>query len=437
MLALWRHRMRDGMDLKSILKSLENCPCGREHTFDTERVEIGRGLVGKVGQILSESSFPKKVLLVADSKTLRASTGILESLETAGFWVKKRIYDCMEYARVEQVLEIEADASDCDGILSVGTGSLNDICRVASYRTEKDFCIFATAPSMDGFASDTAPIIENSFKSSWQAKQPRVIIADTEILAAAPDELKSAGFGDMMAKYIGLVDWKIAQLLINEYYCDRVAAFTEEAVRRIVALADRILDKDPEAAGAVMEALVLTGLAMKLAHCSRPASGSEHVVSHYWECHKVIAGIWPEYHGKKVGVATVICNRIYRNIAERHRTVTAVKDATDWTAVYAKFHERLHEDVKRLNMPTITELVSPEDLEQNWDKIRTIILETLPDDETLVGLMKSAGAVTEPEDVHISEEFLLDGLRYSAYMRYRLTLLRLLPMLGMDPADYM
>ncbi len=424
------------MDIKKILESLENCPCGREHAFDTERVEIGRGLVKEAGAILNEAKFPKKMLLVADINTMGASVGLLDSLEAHGFEVKKLIYDCMEYARVEQVREVEAAAADCDAILSVGTGSLNDICRVASYRTEKDFCIFATAPSMDGFASDTAPIIENSFKSSWQAKQPRIIIADTEILAAAPDELKSAGFGDMVAKYIGLVDWRIAQLLIGEYYCDRVAALTEDAVKRIVALADRILDKDPEAAGAVMEALVLTGLAMKLARCSRPASGAEHVVSHYWECHKVIDGIWPEYHGKKVGVATVICNRVYRKIAESHLTVKAQKDPTDWAVVDSKFHERLRGDVKKLNSPTITDLVTPESVEQNWDKIRAIILNTLPSDETLMKLMKAAGAVTEPEDVHVSREFLLDGFRYSAYMRYRLTLLRLLPMLGMDVAEY-
>lgn len=103
----------------------------------------------------------------------------------------------------------------------------------------------------------------------------------------------------------------------------------------------------------------------------------------------------------------------------------------------SKFHERLRADVKRLNAPTITDEVSPESLEKNWDKIRAIILKTLPTDETLVKLMKTAGAVTEPEDVHISPDFLLDGLRYSPYMRYRLTLLRLLPMLGIDVADYM
>ena len=186
-----------------------------------------------------------------------------------------------------------------------------------------------------------------------------------------------------------------------------------------------------------MEALVLTGLAMKLAHCSRPASGSEHVISHYWECHKVIAGIWPEYHGKKVGVATVICNRIYRNIEEKCLSVKATKDTTDYDLVYSKFHERLVDNVKLQNDPCITDLVSPEALEKNWDKIRKIILDELPSDEEMLKLMKTAGAVTEPEDINIAPDFLMDGIRYSPYMRYRLTLLRLLPMLGIDVADYM
>ena len=126
------------MDIKSILDSLQGCPCGRPHNFDTERVEIGRGLVHRTGDILAESNFPKNVLLVADDNTLGVSEGLLASLKKNGFHVKKLIYDDMKYARAEQVEEIENLAADCDGIISVGTGSLNDICRVASFRKEKD-----------------------------------------------------------------------------------------------------------------------------------------------------------------------------------------------------------------------------------------------------------------------------------------------------------
>ncbi len=418
------------MDLQAIVESLNPCPCGKAHTFDTKVVEIGSGITVRTGDILREAGFQDRLLLVADRNTLGASAGLMESLQKAHFTVKCLIYDDMKYANVEQIREVEALCADVDGVISVGTGSLNDICRVAAYEMKKLLCIFATAPSMDGFASDTAPIVENNFKTSWQAAQPAVIIGDTKILAAAPAILKSSGFGDMMAKYIGLVDWQIAWLLIDEYYCDRVAAITRQATDRIASLADRILEDSEEAAGAVMEALIMTGLAMKLAGCSRPASGAEHVVSHYLECHKVIQGIWPDYHGRKVGVATVYCNQLYRNLAERLETIHCTKDPTDWEDVYAHYDPKLQGDVRKMNTPTITDLVDPARLEACWPEIRRIILETLPTQAQLLALMKTAGAPVTPEEVHVSPAFMADAMRYHPYMRYRLLLTRLLPMMG-------
>ena len=425
------------MDLNKILNSLKDCPCGREHTFDTKVVEIGSGITARTGEILVAAGFPKKVLVVSDRNEWKASEGILESLDAAGFASKLLIYEDMRYAKVEQVREVEALAADVDGIISVGTGSVNDVCRVSSYRLGKKFCIFATAPSMDGFASDTAPIIENNFKNSWKAEQPMVIIADTKILAKSPVELKAAGFGDMIAKYIGLFDWRLANLLIDEYYCPAVAALTEEAIAKIVALADKVKGEDEEAAGAIMEALVLSGLAMKLALSSRPASGAEHVVSHYLECYKLARGVWPEFHGKKVGVATVLINRIYHNIADRVEDIDPIVEVTDWDAVKAAFSEEQIPELMKLNQPSIMDKVDPARLKAIWPEVRRLIKETLPTDAEMMDLMQKAGAVTEPEDVHVSPELLELGLRYHSYMRYRILLTRLLPMMQLDVMDYL
>ena len=425
------------MDLNKILAGLENCPCGKKHTFFTKAIEIGSGITKNTGKILRDNGFEDALLLVADENTISAASGVRESLTEAGFVLKEKIYENMMYARAEQVEELIALSEDVAGIISVGTGSLNDICRVTAYQTGKKFCIFATAPSMDGFASDTAPIIKNNFKESWQAEQPLVIIGDTKVLAAAPAELKASGFGDMVAKYVGLAEWKIAGLLIGEYYCENIAAITQQAVDKISALADKICENDEEAAGAVMESLVLTGLAMKLAGCSRPASGAEHVVSHYLECYKVNRGIWPEFHGKKVGVITVLLNRAYRNLAERVTEVDPVSDPTDWELVYSKYDECMLNDVKRVNTPTITDKVDPEKLKALWPEIRKIIFETLPTDEKLMSLMKAAGAATTPAEVHVGDELLADALRFHPYMRYRLLITRLMPMLGLDIMDFM
>lgn len=424
------------MDLNAILKSLENCPCGRKHTFDTKVVEIGSGYTAKVGKILTDAGFPKNVLLVADNNTLGVSEGILDSLAESGFHVKKLVYENMMYARVEQVREVEALAADVDGIISVGTGSLNDICRVSSFELGKKFCIFATAPSMDGFASDTAPIIVNNFKNSWKAAQPMVIIADTKILAKAPVELKAAGFGDMIAKYIGIFDWKVANLLIDEYYCPEVAELTMKGVRKIVALADKVTLEDEETAGAIMEALVMSGLGMKLALSSRPASGAEHVLSHYWECYKLARGIWPEFHGKKVGVASVLINRIYHNIVDRVEDIDPISDPTDWDKVRAAFSPEQLPELEKINTPTITDKVDPARLKAIWPEVRRLANEILPSDAEMMRLMKLAGAVTEPADVHVSPELLETGLRYHSYMRYRILLTRLLPMMQLDIMDF-
>ena len=185
-----------------------------------------------------------------------------------------------------------------------------------------------------------------------------------------------------------------------------------------------------------MEALVLSGLAMMLAGCSRPASGSEHVLSHYWECYKLTRGIWPEFHGKKVGVATVVMNRIYHNVADTVLSVEPHTDNTDWDKVYAAFSEKQIDDVKKLNTPTITDKVAPEKLKEGWEQIRKMIKEDLPSNERLISLMKAAGCATTPEEIHVSPELYEQGLRFHNYMRYRIHLPRLFPMLDLNIMDF-
>lgn len=424
------------MDLQKILHKLENCPCGKQHTFVTEIVEIESGLTPRIGGILKNAGFPEKILLVSDGNEIRAAAGTAESIEAAGFKVKKLIYENMMYAKIEQVREVEALCEDIDGIVSVGTGSINDICRVASFEKKKKFCIVATAPSMDGFASDTAPIVENNFKNSYKVEQPSIILADTKVLAKAPLELKAAGFGDMVAKYIGIADWRIANLLIGEYYCPAVADITMQGVKKVMDLADKVPSEDEAAAGNIMEGLILSGLGMKLARSSRPASGAEHVVSHYWECYKLARGIWPEFHGRKVGVASVLINRIYHNIADRVEEVHPTADNPDWDLIRAQFDPTQYADLAKVNNPSIMDKVDPKRLAEIWPEIRRIIKEVLPSDAEMMRLMRAAGAPTEPADVHVDDALLERGLRYHAYMRYRILLTRLLPMLGLDVMDF-
>ncbi|HOU10392.1 MAG TPA: iron-containing alcohol dehydrogenase [Clostridiales bacterium] len=419
------------MDLKQLTESLRGCPCGRAHTTDVRAVVTGSGLARSAGEVLAANTFPKDILLVADRNTLAAAQGVDESVERAGFHIKKRlIYPDLRKADTADVEKVERESAGLGGILSVGTGSLNDICRLAAYRRALAFAIFATAPSMDGFASDTSPITANNFKLTLQARQPSVIMADTKVLAAAPAHLKSAGFGDMIGKFTALADWRAAALAAGEYYCPNVARITEQALEKICALAASVTLADERAAGEMFEALVLTGLAMGFARSVRPASGAEHVVSHFWECKKLQEGLLSDFHGKKVGVATVAVNSIYHNMLN-HETVEPLPDEPDWPRIRAVYGPGLEEDMMKQNTPAATAGITGDRLKEKWPEIRAAALAVLPGQEQLTALMRAAGAATAAREIGVSDTLYEQGLVYSPYMRRRVTLLRLRPMLGL------
>lgn len=402
------------------------CSCGRVHTTAVKDVHIGSGIVKNVGEILQSNNFSENLLLVADKNTLKAADGIIESLE--GFNVSLHIYDNIRVADMKHVDEIRELIKDKDiSVLSVGTGSVNDPCRLAAALEEKKLCIFGTAPSMDGFASDTSPIVKDGFKSSYQAKSPEVIIGDTKILSASPSYLKSSGFGDMMAKYIGLIDWQISSLLTGEYYCERVAGLTLTATDTLLSMASRVTADDEETAGQIFESLLMTGIAMSFTKNSRPASGSEHIIAHLIECLQLPEGIIPNYHGEDVGVCTLEMLKFYNSLAERDK-VRGVNEKVNWDEVFSVYGN-LAGDVKKLNFPeNIVDSVNPDSLSEKWQEIRAII-HSVPSYDEVRNAMVKAGCKITVADIEKSQEYFDLCVKYSPYMRKRLTLLRLKDMI--------
>lgn len=406
-----------------------DCTCGLHHQTAIRDVEIGSGLVHQVGSILKKNHFSQKLLLVADRNTLKAADGIVESLKD--FDLEYKIYEELRVAEMDHVRELEERIAGRDiSILSVGTGSVNDPCRVAAARQNKLLCIFGTAPSMDGFASYSSPLVDKGFKASYPAKSPEVIIGDTRILAASPAYLKSSGFGDMVAKYVALVDWQISNLLTGEVYCEKVAKLTRDAVDVLLGMADKVTVEDEETAGRIFEALLMTGIGMSFMQNSRPASGSEHIIAHLLECLQLQEGIIPNYHGEDVGVCTLEMLKYYNWLAS-HETIKAHREQVDWEDVYRVYGE-MQDDVKALNQPTtVTDDVDPAKLEACWPEIRKII-SNIPSYETCREAMVRAGCKLTVEDIGKPQELFDLCVRYSPYMRRRLTLLRLQNMIEVE-----
>ena len=160
---------------------------------------------------------------------------------------------------------------DCDLVVAVGTGTINDMTRFFSYRMGRPFMTVSTAAPMDGFASSIAAIMVNNLKTTFDAQTPVAIIGDTEILKGAPYSMIAAGLGDLVGKATCLCDWRISHIVTGEHSCENIIRLVEDNVNKVLESANLAKDRDPEVLGKIMEGLVLAGTAMSLNGNSRPA----------------------------------------------------------------------------------------------------------------------------------------------------------------------
>lgn len=305
------------------------CDCGRRHAVGIDRIDISIGAgLSAATQAVSMASAGRRgtnILVVGDANTLAVAGRELASLISREIGSARlgnrslsvRSLELPARGRAELVPDEAAvgrvliECGDAACIVAAGSGSVNDTCRFVSARTGIPYSVFATAPSMDGYASTVSPLIVDGKKITFEAAYPRGIFADPRILAAAPALMLRAGFGDILGKYTALADWRLARELTGEYHCPRMEALVERAIERCVAPVREGRGIDPVA---TTEALVLSGLVMGMTGNSRPASGAEHHMAHYWETAALAAGREHPLHGNSVGVATRVIAELYRRL---------------------------------------------------------------------------------------------------------------------------
>ena len=233
----------------------------------------------------------------------------------------------------------------------------------------------------------------------------------------------------MISKYIALIDWQVSNLLTGESYCERVAALTRRATDQIFAMAGSVTKRDEKTAAAIFESLLLTGIAMSFTKTSRPGSGTEHIMAHFWECMELLDGKTPNYHGEDVGVTTLIMLRYYEALS-RLPQVTAHPEVCNWDEIY-RIYGPLAPDVQKLNTPdTITDGIAPRCIEACWPQIRRIV-QSVPSYDACLAAMRQAGCKTTIGEVGKAPDFVEISFRFHPYMRRRLSLKRVSHMLDL------
>ncbi len=399
-----------------------SCACGKGHQTTIRRIVIESGCLTRLTQTLFDLGFAGKVTAVYDSnsyyaKGLTRPSGCEEIILPA---------DNL-HADEHGVALLTERLHHTDVLVAIGSGTIHDIVRYCAGKENIPFVSAPTAATVDGFASSVAAMTWGGMKKTMPAAAPVLILADLDVIAAAPIHLALAGIGDILGKYICLADWEIAHTLTGEYYCPYIADLTRTAVEQVVAGAQKLASQDKDAYRDLMYALILSGVAMQLAGNSRPASGAEHHISHLLEM-KVI-GDSDAMHGEKVGAATPFCCYVYHRLAQRTDISGTVSAYTpideDW--VRRQFGS-LADAILEENQSDCLAEMTPETLTENWGKVRAILSAVVSGD-TLSELLRSLGAKATLEDIGISAEMSESLVTLSPYVRNRLTMMRILRML--------
>ncbi len=303
------------MDISKMAGISFDCSCGRNHSVDIGKIFFNHtGVSEEILEAILDYK-GKEILLVADNNTYKIYGAHVEEILTGnGFQYRKFVFETThplvpdEKTLGRLLVEVEKET---ELILAVGSGVINDICKHVGLKTNKPYIIVGTAPSMDGYASVVSPIIVDCIKKTLPGKYPQAIIADTSVLKDAPMDMLRAGFGDILGKLIALDDWKLSNIINGELYCRTCVKLVENALDKCIKNIDGLANRDEKAVGYVMEALVLSGLAIGLHGDSRPASGAEHNFAHYWDMDAISKNQEHPLHGNSVAVGTVIASYVY------------------------------------------------------------------------------------------------------------------------------
>jgi glycerol-1-phosphate dehydrogenase [NAD(P)+] len=313
--------------------STERIKAALPDATDTKDVVIGAGVLGLIDDVFGQSFGDQPAVVVADENTFKvAGEDVHHRLETGGrALVDPYIFPGQPTLRSEygNITKLVASLRTHDAIpVAVASGTLNDIVKRAAYECDRPYLAVATAASVDGYTSFGASITKEGFKQTLTCPAPRAVLADLDILTAAPSIMTASGYGDLLGKVPAGADWIVADTLKVDPIDPHVWSLVQGPLREATARPAELAAGDRGAMEALVEGLMMSGLAMQVAGSSRPASGAEHYFSHLWEleglAHGVEGGPPPE-HGLKVGFASIAMAAFYERLLQRDLSTVDVE----------------------------------------------------------------------------------------------------------------
>ncbi len=417
--------------MKDFGKISNHCSCGKKHALLTEIIVSEAGATQKLIEYVSAyTSQTSSAFVVCDENTEKYARPIANSLNCEMYVLSKSAH-ANEIYTGKLTEHIRAKEKLPSIFVACGSGSVHDITRFCAHEAEIPFVSYPTAASVDGFVSSVAAMTMYGQKLTYPSSAPIALFADPDVYSSAPNRLTASGVGDVIGKITALYDWNASKLLCGEELCPEIYKLTKEALDVVVDAAENHAGSR-DFAEKVMNALILSGVAMQLQGSSRPASGSEHHISHFWEMHVINEEI-DALHGEKVGVGTILALDFVKNNINLLDRIESI----DFSAVFdekaiRKIYGKLTDGILKENLPSnrfessaIAKLVSCKI--SDLDELKKLTCQ-LPSAEKVKVLLASCGAPTTVAELSLpcDDDFIIKSLMFSPYVRNRLTVAKII-----------
>lgn len=379
-----------------------------------------------------------QALVVADRNTWKAAgQSVAGYFDGAAISYRTYLFEEDEFhAGFEYVDRIDKILDEYNAVpVAVGSGVINDLCKLAAFHHNIPYMVVATAASVDGYASSGAVVTKDGAKINIETHAPKVILADNGVLASAPREMTAAGYGDLAAKVTSGAEWMIADLFGTEPIIPVAWHLVNDTLNQILSKNAKIASGDPESVGELFAGLTLTGLAMQIAHTSRPASCSEHLFSHYLDMTEYRYNGKFQSHGFQCAMGTVIMSACFDEFLKMDLSKLDVDVCVAaWPTLEQEQQRalRIFRDfpVPQLGYTEITKKYNDaatvrrqlEDVRQNWPELRDRIAAQVYTYDKMVSLMRSVGAPTGPESIGLTRAQIRNMVDFVQLMRWRINL---------------
>ena len=398
---------------------------GRRHGIPIGNIVIDASLDGREAELVMQAHPGESLCVVCDERTCDAlGQRVYDALERQGAVVTLHVWDqpvCSDHG-VEQIRQATRGS---DALVAVGSGTINDAVKYASFLDGRSYSAFATSP-MNAFTTSTASVSFDGFKQSITCHGANGVFFDLSVLADCPPRLKSACFADVICRTTAQVDWLLSHRLLGTDYSTTPYALLAIDEPGMIANADDLLAGDLDALGMLTRISAIMGLGTSFTVTTHSGSMAEHMISHYID---MFAGDAHPHssHGEQVGVATMTMSRLQNQFVSR-----AAPPVLHATRIPRDEIRAMHEADTAGSMIEQSERKALDErqaealnrrLEQDWASIRAELQQVMLPVDTLRDAMQRAGCQLTASDLELDVDFYRQAVANARFIRDRFSAL--------------